>query len=435
MKSTPARGLRRLPGPIVAAGMVLLATAAIPPGLRAEEPAVPPAKDEFPFSHRPHRAREIAWRAWSPAVFEEAVRAGKPVAVSLTATWCQKCHEMDEKAFSDPRVIELLNRRFICIRVDTDRYPEIKDRYLSGKGWPTTAFCTPGGDPMSKVWYVEADEFLTQANAAADHWEKNRESILRKIAEYRPPPLPERTAAALEDVEAILAGIDATWAKDDSAWAAGDFRFPSPQNIELYAWKAAASGQKIWLDRAGRAARCTQALEDPVEFGYYRVAMKPDWSDPHFEKLLETNAGMLAALVTLWRQTGDEEWGKAASRTVEFLQATLRQAAGGWGASQDADAEYFALDRAGRSKRAVPHIDGAFYSGLNAQTASAFFAYAAVSGDAAAREAAVSALDRTFRELWSEAGLAHGGGAGVNLLRDLALAGDACLDAHQATGE
>ena len=47
-------------------------------------------------------------------------------------------------------------------------------------------------------------------------------------------------------------------------------------------------------------------IEDPVEFGLYRVAMKPDWSDPHYEKLLETNAAMLSARYRLRHvATGD----------------------------------------------------------------------------------------------------------------------------------
>src|SRR5437868_3155973 len=91
----------------------------------ADEPAAKP--DEFPFSPRPNRAREIHWQKWSPEVFEEAKKAGKPVVVSLTATWCAKCHEMDEGAFSDGKVIAFLNENFLCVRVDTDKLPDVKD--------------------------------------------------------------------------------------------------------------------------------------------------------------------------------------------------------------------------------------------------------------------------------------------------------------------
>lgn len=416
-----------------ATAMGLLSHRSIEIELEAEEPAAP--KDEFPFSPRPNRAREIKWRKWSPEVFAEATKADKPVAISLTATWCQKCHEMDEGAFSDARVIELLNAEFVCIRVDTDRHPEIKDRYLSNRGWPTTAFCAPTGDVMTKVWFMPGDEFLSNAKLALENYRLNKADILRKAkAAYETPRKRDPADAALAEVDAILKGIDATWAADGSGWAAGEFRFPSPANIELCIWKHGDSGEKKWLDRAVDGAACMLKIEDPVEFGFYRVAMKPDWSDPHFEKLLETNAAMLHALSVLWRATGDEKWGKAASRVVEWMNDRLRRQAGGWQASQDADPDYFVLDRAGREKRRTPHVDPAFYSGLNGQAASAYIEYGAASGSQEALDAALAALEGVFAELWSAEGLRHVEGGDLNQLRDLALVGDACLDAAQATG-
>lgn len=401
-----------------------------------EPPPAEPPKDEFPFSPRPNKAREIKWRKWSPEVFEEAKKADRPVAVSLTATWCQKCHEMDEGAFSDPRVIALLNAEFVCVRVDTDKHPDIKDRYLSPKGWPTTAFCAPTGDVMTKVWFMEPDAFLDAANKALVWWKGNKDDILKKIAAaYEQPRKRDPSDAAIGEVDEILKGIEAMWAADGSGWAVGDFRFPNPQNVDLYLWKGWDSREGRWSERAVAGTACMLKLEDPTAFGFYRVAMKPDWSDPHYEKLLETNAGMLAALTAVWRATGDEKWGKAASRTVEWMASVLERPEGGWRASQDADPEYFRLAKAEREKRAAPHVDPAFYAGVNAQAASAHFAYAAASGDAAARDRAVKALERVFAELWTADGLKHGAESGLDLLRDLALLGEACLDALQATGD
>ena len=421
---------------VLAVGMSVLSSRPLIIESDADEPpAKDPPKDEFPFSPRPNRAREIHWRHWSADVFEEAKKSGKLVAICLTATWCMKCHEMDEGAFSDPRVIAMLNEKFICVRVDTDKHPAIRDRYLSPKGWPTTAFCAPSGEFLSKTWFTPADGFLEAAKAALDQWDKDHDTIQRRIDElHAAPPRRDPGRAAIGQIDAILKAIDGTLAADGSGWATGEFRFPLAQNIELYVWKAWDSKDTSWLDRASAGAAATLKLEDPVEFGYYRLAMKPDWSEPHYEKLLETNAAMLAGLVALWRATGDEKWGKAASRVVEWMDLTLAQPEGGWGASQDADPDYSKLDRAARSKTKHPHVDPSLYAGLNAQAASAHFAYAAASGDDAARARAVKALDRVFAELWKADGLWHGAEGGVDLLRDLLLLGEACLDAAQATG-
>ena len=51
---------------------------------------------------------------------------------------------MDETTYSDPGVIERINRDFVPVRVDSDKRPDINRRYNQG-GWPTTAFLVPSG--------------------------------------------------------------------------------------------------------------------------------------------------------------------------------------------------------------------------------------------------------------------------------------------------
>ncbi len=46
---------------------------------------------------------------------------------------------MDNTSYSDPAVIDSVNKNFIPVRVDTDKRPDVNRRYNMG-GWPTTAF-------------------------------------------------------------------------------------------------------------------------------------------------------------------------------------------------------------------------------------------------------------------------------------------------------
>ena len=99
---------------------------------------------DFRFSPRPNRAHEIAWMPWDAQTFARAAAQDRPILLSISAVWCHWCHVMDETTYSDPGVIETINRRFVPIRVDNDRRPDINARYNMG-GWPTTAFLTPDG--------------------------------------------------------------------------------------------------------------------------------------------------------------------------------------------------------------------------------------------------------------------------------------------------
>jgi uncharacterized protein YyaL (SSP411 family) len=101
----------------------------------------------------------INWREWNPFNFEKALREQKPVLLSISATWCHWCHVMDQSTFAKPAVIELVNSRFVPIRIDTDRRPDINARYNAG-GWPTAAILDGNGIPLNQTLYQNETGFL-----------------------------------------------------------------------------------------------------------------------------------------------------------------------------------------------------------------------------------------------------------------------------------
>src|SRR3954465_6196029 len=95
----------------------------------------------------------VAWFPWGDAVFEAARTAKKPILLDIGAVWCHWCHVMDGESYEDPAIAEVLNRDFVCVKVDRDERPDVDSRYqravqaLSGQGgWPLTAFLTPEGE-------------------------------------------------------------------------------------------------------------------------------------------------------------------------------------------------------------------------------------------------------------------------------------------------
>jgi uncharacterized protein YyaL (SSP411 family) len=84
----------------------------------------------------------VDWRGWGAESFAEAAERGVPVLLSLTATWCSGCHEMDRETYADPRVAAAVRDGYVPVRVDVDRHPRVRERYNMG-GFPSTVFCTP----------------------------------------------------------------------------------------------------------------------------------------------------------------------------------------------------------------------------------------------------------------------------------------------------
>ena len=129
---------------------------------------------EFRFSPRANRASEIAWVAWSPEAFERARTQDKPILLSISAVWCHWCHVMDETSYSDPGVIAAINERYVPIRVDNDRRPDVNARYNMG-GWPTTAFLAPDGTLLTGATYLPPAAMQRALDDIATFYAENKE--------------------------------------------------------------------------------------------------------------------------------------------------------------------------------------------------------------------------------------------------------------------
>src|SRR5437899_7386653 len=116
----------------------------------------------------------VHWRPWGEAAFAQARAEEKPILLDIGAVWCHWCHVMDGESYEDPEVAEILNRDFICIKVDRDERPDVDARYqravqaLTGQGgWPLTAFLTADGDVFYGGTYFPPDGRQGQAGFAS----------------------------------------------------------------------------------------------------------------------------------------------------------------------------------------------------------------------------------------------------------------------------
>ena len=315
-----------------------------------------PPPGSFRFSPRPNRAAEIRWRVWSPTAFERARAEHKPVLLSLAAVWCHWCHVLDETTLSDPRVIALLNRDFIAVRADADQRPDVEQRYILG-GWPTVAFLDEDGEILDGGTYVPTENFLAMAEGAKKKYATPRSTPGRT----RPPQEFDPTHPGALDpvVEGVTRSLEQAADLSHGGFGRGQ-KFPSGEAVRLLL----EVGE---TDLARRALDGMLRLEDPVEGGFYRYATRPDWTAPHYEKMLYVEADLIAACAHAARVLGDDKYAAAARRAIAYVRRTLTAPDGSFYASQDADEAYFALDEAARRTRAAPYVDRTLLVDRNAR--------------------------------------------------------------------
>lgn len=363
--------------------------------------------DEPRFSPRPNRAGEIAWRPWGEEAFRAAEREGKPVLLSISAVWCHWCHVMDETSYSDDRVIELVNGKYIPVRVDSDRNPDINRRYNQG-GWPTTAFLSPDGSLLAGATYLPPETMRKALERISDLYRKHRDGIS--------PPAVKMPRSGAREVELSMDPVADTGELLLRAWdrdygGLGDApKFPHPEAMALALALHAEGGSGQYLDLAVTTLRAMIRgnLLDKVEGGFFRYSTTRDWSVPHYEKMLSDNAGLLSVLLKAYGATGDEIFRRTAGETASFISRTLSDGGGRFFGSQDADEEYYLLDEAGRKGLAPPPVDRTVYTDVAARAAAAFLQAGAALDRAELKRQALEALAFLWEECFREGeGMAH----------------------------
>ncbi|OYR53805.1 DUF255 domain-containing protein [Halorubrum halodurans] len=335
-------------------------------------------------------ATRVEWREWGHEAFSEADERDLPVLLSLSATWCEGCHEMDATTYAEPRVAANVNEWFVPVRVDVDRRPRVRERYNMG-GFPTTAFLTPDGELLTGAGYLGVDGMRQVLESVHRMWnEDGREAgrIPRALNGDRPP-----AGELSEAIESHLAGqLETKYDAEHAGWGT-DAKFPLPRTVEF--------ALKRDRDRALRTLDAVRDhLADEVAGGFFRFAGARDWSDVAYEKPADTTAAVTRAFANAYLYTGEAAYREPAAAAVEFLTDDLWTGYGvGGSLGPGLGRAYYAAPADERADLDAPRRDLTVFAGANALAADALLTFAAYTDDERAREYADRILDGLERDL------------------------------------
>jgi len=402
--------------------------------------------NEFHFSPRSNRAHEIAWQPWSAHAFETAQREDKPILLAISAVWCHWCHVMDETSYSDPAIIAAINERYVPVRVDNDRRPDVNARYNQG-GWPTTAFLTPQGTLLAGATYMPPAQMSQALAQIADFYRENRDAIASRSAELRArisnaqPPAGGDVDGAV--VEWTLDRLEQAYDEEYGGFG-NEPKFPMTDALEFLLQEHRATGNPRAYEIVARSmlGMSTGGMYDHVEGGFFRYSTTRDWSVPHFEKMTEDHAALLRILATLVRTTRNDRFHSTLVSALGYVRDVLLDPRSHlFAGSQDADEHYFSLSLEERRKLRAPYVDRTSYSNWTAAMAATFVAAGNALGDDRAVTEGVAVLDTLHDRMLDTRGLlVHfiepGGTPQVQgLLVDQHAYLRAAIDAHEYTGE
>ncbi|MBI5729500.1 MAG: protein-disulfide reductase DsbD [Ignavibacteriales bacterium] len=118
----------------------------------------------------PSKHLEPEWQQFSEMKYEQSLKNNERMVVDFYADWCIPCKELDALTFSDPRVIERLEK-FTSYKVDMTKTLSEETEALRIKfkivGMPTVLIINVKGEEVERLTgFVNADEFLKILNSA-----------------------------------------------------------------------------------------------------------------------------------------------------------------------------------------------------------------------------------------------------------------------------
>jgi uncharacterized protein YyaL (SSP411 family) len=375
----------------------------------------------------------VAWEPWGEAAFARARTDRKVVLLSIGATWCHWCHEMDRTSYADSEVVSLINDRFVAVRVDADERPDIAERYNLG-GWPTTAFLTAEGDVLGGGTFVPVERMRGVLARLAEGFEEAGQPPNREPRTTSRDPRGLDAAALTEAVFASFDPIHGGFGIEPK------FPLTAPVQLALDLWQNTHDARYEAVAISTLDAMGWGPLYDGVDGGFFRYATTRDWQLPHHEKLLDTNASLLRLYLNAGVALQLPRFTERAADTLRYIQNTLADPVdGAWRSSQMADPAYYGVSTAlERSNLSSPAVSDRIYADAAAAMVSSALHAARVFEDEGLRAFAVKSLERVLLGCYKPgSGVAHWSGGqsrARGLLADQVAMATACLDTFDVTG-
>ena len=333
-----------------------------------------------------HAHNPVDWYPWGPEAFETAKRENKPIFLSIGYSTCHWCHVMERESFENPAISSLLNQRFIAIKVDRERRPDVDKTYMQAVmmiagngGWPMSSFLTIDGKPFYGGTYFPPKEFANLLLRVNHAWLNEQKEIIEHSQQIS-------EALASQSVRLAVAGKLSNVAVNDAVNQAlyrfdelqGGFghapKFPQEPLLFLLLSEAERKKDKDALAAIETTldAMSQGGIYDQIGGGFHRYATDNEWLVPHFEKMLYNQAHLVRVYLRAWRLTGKPSYKRIATQTLDYVLRDMTSLEGAFYSATDADSDgeegLFFLWTTAQIRNSLTKEDANFVIGLYGMT-------------------------------------------------------------------
>src|SRR5215207_1513950 len=137
-----------------------------------------------------HKDNPVDWYPWGEEALARARDEDRPILLSIGYSACHWCHVMEHESFEDEETAQLMNERFVCIKLDREERPDIDSIYMQAcqamtgqGGWPLNVFLTPEQVPFHAGTYFPREQrggmpsWPMVLQAVGDAWDQRKDEI------------------------------------------------------------------------------------------------------------------------------------------------------------------------------------------------------------------------------------------------------------------
>ncbi|OBT50551.1 hypothetical protein VE04_08897, partial [Pseudogymnoascus sp. 24MN13] len=386
-----------------AEGKSMLGEAAEKLGFKAREERGVGAQTAAPV--RGHMNNPVAWQIFGDEAIELAKKENKLLFISIGYSACHWCHVMEKESFENDEVDAILNNDFIPIKIDREERPDI-DRICmydvqastgSAAGLSMSSSPRPssrcleartGTARISNTPQLELEDhvdFLGILSKLSQAWREQESrcrldsaQILQQLKDFaaegtlgggvaKTGAEPAAGGLDLDVIDEAYQHLMSTFDTTNSGFGAAP-KFPTPSKLSflLRLPHFAQRGRDVvgaehvksaqFMALSSVPAMASGGIHDHIGHGFFRYATRPDWSEPHYERMLYDNAQLLHVYLDafLGLQKPDAELlGVVYDLAAYLTSAPIAREGGGFYSSQDADSFYRKGDKETR--------EGAYY--------------------------------------------------------------------------
>lgn len=302
-----------------------------------------------------HAYNPVDWYPWGQEAIDRAKKEDKLLLISIGYSACHWCHVMEHESFEDSVTAEIMNEKFICIKVDREERPDIDQLYMTAVhlmggrgGWPLNCFALPDGKPVYGGTYFPKAQWQKVINQVSNLYVDSRAEMLDYAS---------RLSSGIKQTELFKIKADPNkltlndlkicmdhWAElfdDEDGGPNKAPKFPLPNNYDyLLRYGVIAKDERILkhveltLDKMAAGG-----IYDQVGGGFSRYSTDVWWKVPHFEKMLYDNGQLLSLYADAFHGFGKQRYREICKETAQFVQRELLSPEGGFYSALDADSE------------------------------------------------------------------------------------------------